>query len=383
MIKVLLMFFPPEGDLINWGSIAVTILASFTSGRYASASITGVYGGLGLLLVPFAWIWEQLPITHPPVNSYIYFNTSTPVLLLAFLLKLPTLLADIGTGILVFRIVNRTTQSAPKARTAFLVWYLNPYNVYWVNFFGGMDIIPAFIFMVGLEFAISSKWFRSGIMLAIATITRIFPLFSVPYLLLAAQYRRRSTATFLIGFLAPLILGIVVFFAIGSGTLTSIAATPERQYWLQDFLGYSLTNSYVKLTFVVLALQFFVTYRYWEKKDTISLSTVSLLVLLTAAQAYGGSTHHFLWVSPLLTTSVMLNPTERWMFILTFITGCLAPTIFVPLPAYTDTLTWGAFWAAKSLYILRINLNNLTAFNSALNGSPDARGGAIKPIQIP
>jgi hypothetical protein len=359
------MFYPPQGDLINWGSVATNILVAIANGRYSQASDTGVYSGLGLFLVPSVWVWQQLPINHPPIDQvHMLFGTSTPILLLAVLLKLPTLLADIGTGILVSRIVRRASQSVAKGRGAFLVWYLNPYNVYWINFFGGMDIIPAFIFMLGLELAISNRWLCSGIGLAIGTITRIFPLFSAPFLLLAVRERKRGIATFLLGLLTPLTVGVLLVLAIGAGTFTSIAATPENQYWLQDFLGYSLTNDYVKLTYVVLALQFFITFRYWRKPDIIGLATVSVLALLTAAQAYGGATHHFLWVSPLLTASMMLNPNERWVFILTFVAGCIAPSIFFPLPIFTDTLTWGAFWASKATYLLRINVNNITQDHS-------------------
>ena len=357
--KILLMFYPPEGDLINWAGVANAILTTILTGRYATALNTGVYGGLGLLLVPFLWIWFQLPISHPPVTwEYMLFGTSPSVLTLAFLLKVPTLLADIGTGILVMKIVGKETGRTSNGRVAFLLWYLNPFNVYWINLFGGMDIIPTFIFMLALKFALDEKWLRSGFGVAIGTITRIFPIFSLPFLLMIRSDRRRWKLSFLTAALAPLILGTIVLIAIGGSTLTSMAATPERQYWLLDFVGYDLTPN-VKLTLVVLALQLYIVYRFWKDHTPISLATVSVLALLTAAQAYGGSTHHFLWVSPLLTTSVMLNSNERIPFALAFITACVAPSIFIPLPAYSDTLTWGAFWASKAIYLLRINLSNI------------------------
>jgi hypothetical protein len=353
------MFSPPSGDLGNWGAIASTILTAITTGRYAEASSTGVYGGLGLILVPFFWIWTMLPIAHPPPQSLIS-GTST-ALLFSVLLKIPVLLADIGTGILILKLVTRGTGSSDRGRVAFLVWYLNPFNIYWINLFGGMDIIPAFILMLGLTFGTSEKWLRCGFSLAIGAITRIFPVFTVPFLLSALRNKNRQTLYLLTGFLGPMLVGAIIVYGIGAGTFTSMAATPERQYWLLEFLGPSLGNSYVKLTYVVLALQFFVTYRYWEKPSVISLATVSLLALLTGAQFYGGYARHFLWVSPLLTTTVMLNRNEKWLFIATFLAGSLAPSIWwISIPPYTDTLTAGAFWATKATYLLRINLDNIS-----------------------
>jgi hypothetical protein len=363
------MFSPMGGDLVNWGAIASTILRAITTGQYAEVSTPGVYTGLGLMLVPFFWIWTRLPITHPPPEAL--FGTSTSALFLSFFLKLPVLFADIGTGILILKLVTRGSGSIDRGRIAFLVWYVNPFNIFWINLFGGMDIIPTFIFMLGLTFATNEKWFRCGLSLAVGAITRIFPVFTVPFLFSALRNKNRRTLSLLIGFLGPMLIGIMIVYVTGAGTFTSMAATPERQYWLLDFLGYSLTNSSVKLTFVLVALQLFVTYRYWEEHDVISVATVSLLALLTAAQAYGGSTHHFLWVSPLLTTTMMLNPNEKPFFILTFIAACLAPPIIpVTLPLYTDTLTWGAFYATKISYLLRINLNEIAPIPRTNSSGP-------------
>ena len=362
-MKFLLMFTPPYGDLINWGSVAEILFNAISSGHYAQVTVPGVYTGLGFLLVPSYWLWTKLPIPHPPVNqSHMLFSTSMPVLLLSFLLKIPILFADIGTGVLISNLVSRATGSS-KGRVAFLVWYLNPFNIYWINVFGGMDIIPTCIFMAAVALATKDKWLDSGLSLAVAGILRIFSLFTFPFLLLVFRNKLNRSARFLIGFMLPLALGIGFVLSTGVVTFTWIVGVPSRQFWLMDFFGYSLTNNNVKLTFVVLALQFFVTCRYWKSAEIIPLATVSVLALLTAAQAYGGSGHHFIWASPLLTTSVMLNQNEKWTFILTFMTACLGPFISpVPLPAYTDTLTWGAFYAAKTVYLLRINLNQIQLF---------------------
>jgi len=364
IVKFLLMFTPPFGDLINWASVAEILLNAISTGHYNQVTVPGVYAGLGFLLLPSFWIWTRLPITHPPVgHHHMLFSSSMPVLLLAFLLKVPIFLADIGMGILISNIVSQATGSKSKGRTAFLAWYLNPFNIYWINIFGGMDTIPTCIFMAGLSLGTRSKWFRSGLSLAFAAILRVFPLFTFPFILLAFKNRLSNVVLFVIGFIVPLALAFGFVLSTGVVTFTWIVGIPSRQFWLMDFFGYSLTNIYVKLTYVILVLQFFVTYRYWKGPDLIPLATVSVLALLTAAQAYGGSAQHFIWASPLLTTSVMLNRNEKWSCILTFITACLAPVISpVPLPAVTDSLTWGAFYAAKGNYLIRINLNQIRKF---------------------
>lgn len=350
------------GDLVNWAGVSNNILESIAAGQYSHISVTGVYSPLGIVLVPFFWVWTKLPIQHPSITWQNYlFSKSGPAFFLNLLMKTPIFLADTGTGILVFRLVKRLTGSVTTSKLAFLAWYMNPFNIYWINSFGGMDVIPAFGFLLALAFGIEKRWFRCGVCASIGALLRIFPLFAFPYFFPAVKSKTVSQYVYLIaGFVLPLVLGLVAIYALGAGSLTSIAATTQKQYWLSDFLGIDITNSYVKLTYVLLAVQLFVVFHYWKNSNLVPLVTVSLLALLTGAQAYGGSTHHFLWVSPLLAISVVLTPNELWIFILTFATASLAPPIipFPPIP-FIDTFLWGAFFAAKAAYLVKINLENI------------------------
>jgi len=113
------------------------------------------------------------------------------------------------------------------------------------------------------------------------------------------------------------------------------------------------------LTFVVITVQFLVALRYWRVYNLLDLATAPLLVLLVATQAYGGVGHHFLWVAPLLTISLFVNPREAWLFLLTFLAASPWPTITFT----TDTFQWGVFFAAKAAYLLKTNLRNTTALN--------------------
>jgi hypothetical protein len=131
---------------------------------------------------------------------------------------------------------------------------------------------------------------------------------------------------------------------------------------LLDFLGWDLTNDFVKMALVLVTFQLLVSFTYWRSPRLLHLATVSLLAFLLGAKAYGGSTHHFLWVSPLLTACLAVDFDETWIFILTFLTACLAPPIFSSgwlVSPYEITFTWGAFYAAKAIYLVQLNLKNI------------------------
>lgn len=370
VIKLLLMLLippipPPPGDIFNWAGLARFELAVLTSGHFPSIATTGIYGFMSFVLVPFYWLWTLLPIEHPQLKTIIVYYSSTPAVLLSFLLNVPTFVADIATGILLFKLVRKLTGSSARGRLAFLAWYANPFNIFWINVYGGMDIIAASVFMLALLLGGEKKWFRSGVSLSIASILRIFPFFTFLFFLPAIRIGRcRGYVYMLTGFLLPLVCGLIVIYGTGAGTLTAITRIPERQYWLLDFLGWNLTTQYVKSGLVLVIVQLFVVYRYWRRNSLlVHLVTASLLALSVGALAYGGGSHHFLWISPLLTVCLALDPDQLPIFILTFLTASLSPPIFglpifSPLPD-TVTFAWGAFWAAKATYLVKINLTNI------------------------
>jgi len=368
-IKILVMVFsPPTGDFINWAGGASFVFGLLVTGRFPPIAATGVYVSLFLVLAPFFWVWKALPIDHPPLQSLL-FSTSSPAVLLAVLLKAPILICDIATGILLCRLVREITHSEHKGRIASLVWYANPFNIYWIEAFGGMDVIPTFLLVLGIVLATSKKWFRCGISLSVGTLLRIFPLFIFPYFLLAVNKRTTRHYVLLIaGFLIPLIIALCAVYSAKAGTLTTILNLPGiwHQFWLLDFLGWDITNQFTKTTLVLLVVQFFIAAEFWRKPNLIHLATVSLLAIYTGALAYGGTAQHFIWGSALLSACVALNSDESWIFILTFVTGSLYLTPIVgvatiPPVLYDLTMSFigGTFYAAKAGYLVKINLENL------------------------
>src|SRR5208283_42912 len=370
--KLLVMgLVTPWGDLINWSAGASNVLGYLSVGRYPPISVTGVYGPLEVMLAPFFWVWTKLPINHPPLTSLPLTN-STPAFSLSILMKLPSFVADMATGGLLYKLVRQMTNSERKSQIALLSWYCNPFNIYWIEAFGAMDAIPTFILVLAIVLGMKRRWFSCGICAAIAGILRIFPLLVFPFLFAQSEAKSwREYALLLSGFLLPLVCAITAMYKSGAGTLSMIASLPQGEYWLLDFLGVNL-NQYVKLTPVLLVVQFFITIYYWRRSTLVQGATVALLTLFVGALPYGGYGYHFLWVSPLLSACVSLNFDELWVFIFTFVTASLyPPMIFIPLPSLSalEPLFAGAFFAAKATYLAKINVENIRPI---LNGkSPE------------
>jgi hypothetical protein len=163
------------------------------------------------------------------------------------------------------------------------------------------------------------------------------------------------------GVLLPLLLGLLLVYATGAATLESIATIPQSEFWLLDFLGPSLINQYVRLAPYLVALQFGVCICFWKKINLLHLATVSLLALTVGTLPFGGGGKHFLWVSPLLTICVALNPDELWIFVLTFFAAALNNGI--PLGAFGQIVgqpfLLAIWWAMKGAYLIKLNVRNI------------------------
>ncbi len=361
ILKVLLtVIFPIYSDVVNWAAGASLVLGFISTGRFPPIAATGIYWGMELVLAPFLWLWTKLPIEHPPITwaNILYANpTSPPAFFLKIMMSVPTFLADIVTGVLVSKLTKQLTGSDIKSKVAFLAWYLNPFNILVIYLYGSMDVIPTSIFLLALILAGKEKWFRSGLCVCIAAILRIFPFLTFPFFLPAIRTQKNRSLVYLLsGFLIPLISGLGLMYATGAGTFTAIANIPARQYWLLDFLGMYVTSQYVRLSIVLVAAQLFIANRYWRSPSILHLATVSILAIFVGALPYGGDANHFLWVSPLLTVCLMLRPEQLWIFILTF-AATIALSLYTVAPF--DTFLWGAQYATRAMYLVKINLDNI------------------------
>jgi hypothetical protein len=364
-LKILLMVFvPPGGDFINWSNGAGLMLSFLLRGRLPPVASTGVYGPLSAVLAPFYWLWLALPVQHPPVESLV-FSTSLAAISLSGIMKTPIFVSDFVTAIMISKLLMSISPSETRRGIAVLSWYANPFAIYWMYVFGGMDAIPTAIFLFGLYYGGKENWIRCGLCTFVAGLLRIFAFVAFPFFIPVVK-ARRARMNLVLGFAIPLVVLLGVIYATGTGSLTAIASVPMRQNWLLLFLGPTLpTGEFLILTPLLLILQFYILIRYWKKNvSLVYIATVSLLTLLIGgSSSYAGSQQHLIWVTPLLSICLGLSPGEIWIFLLTFLGAYLAPAAYpfstlLPDRQSLDPVLVAFFYAMKTIYVARINLNN-------------------------
>ena len=104
---------------------------------------------------------------------------SSPVFLILW--KIPLLIFDSLSGILIYQFTKKLTLDSTKAKKAFILWFFNPCVIITSYIHGAFDVIVSFFILLGLYFLINEKYFFSGISLGLGGLTKLSPfLIAVP-----------------------------------------------------------------------------------------------------------------------------------------------------------------------------------------------------------
>lgn len=112
--------------------------------------------------------------------------TIVPGLLFDFLVKLPLIISDILVAVVIYRMVYKSLHDERTARSACILWFLNPL-VIWVSAAWGMfDTLPALFTILAVYFTMEKKFLYGSVALVVAIAMKYYALVLVfPLLLLA------------------------------------------------------------------------------------------------------------------------------------------------------------------------------------------------------
>jgi hypothetical protein len=149
----------------------------------------------GLSFSPYATTGS---ISYPPFSAFIFALTYRLYALLGepsrflyyFLLKQPMVWADIGSAVVLAKIIL-LSGDARSARTAFLVWLYFPLGIIISSMWGQLDPIALFLALLTIYFFQSSKWLPSAAILGLAIYLKTLPIVFLPVFLM--QLRTRNS----------------------------------------------------------------------------------------------------------------------------------------------------------------------------------------------
>lgn len=188
-------------DVITWGLFAEDIRAWGPIGIYGHHNPNTLYN-------------------HPPLTGWllVYINAitdATPAITLPFLIRVPSIISDLITSMLVFELL-RTGRRLPSATAAGLLVAMSPVLLFVSGFHGNTD--PVFVMFSLLSFyllAVRRSPLLAGLAFTAAISVKLVCVVALPLLIfLAVRIGRRHTLRFFGGMAAlgvPLWLPVLMF----------------------------------------------------------------------------------------------------------------------------------------------------------------------------
>jgi len=305
----LALITPRSFDFIN-----IAYMGSFEAFKLPALT---PYFFTALLMNLFFRFWLLMPISHPPVGSFLrhgFFAGTPEAFIYMAVMKLPMLIFDGLTGLAVYKIV-KFNASRNEALTAAWLWFFNPYLTVAIEMDGTIDVVSVFFAITSLYFFIKEKFKLSGFLLTIGAIARFWPLALIPFYLIVLINKKawRNFANFILGFsltilifllLIALIKGLNVFQEF-YGMLISYAAQHEFK-WFLGFNISGLDEVSMGLVSLIYFAQAFLTFKFWRKDLKAALNCAFLILLAFTAFAYWNR-YYTIWVTPLAIIDYALN----------------------------------------------------------------------------
>jgi hypothetical protein len=256
--------------------------------------------------------WSSLPIQHPALNTFwdtSSFQPSVSSYALVFLVKSPLLLLDAATGIAMYIALRRIAPN--RAGLALLAWSANPYVLLINEMWAPVDLLPTFMMFVGFLLLTKNRYFSMG-MVAASIALKLFPIISVPALIVANRDRGRWLAS---SILASLI-GIVVYVewlvnarydpilqlsAYGIYTQPfNFGITLSTLQSISDIFGVWFGQDKVALSIVFVVIAAVFLFERWPHDATFAMDGVLFLFLVFLGTADWWPPY-ILWILPFAT----------------------------------------------------------------------------------
>ena len=263
----------------------------------------------------FYRLWLLIPIDHNWIYSDHVFIPSASGFLLLFMFKLPLLVLDILTSLLIYKCVSLLTTSKRLATFAMLVWLLNPYLTVAIEMDGTIDIISTFLIVWATYLFICNRHAVSGVVLAVATMARFYPIFLIPFFafFVLKERRIRNFCLMITAYFASLAAAVIPFVATYGtdflNTLYQLPAGGNKEFiWFFGFRPSVASTSGTEISSVmtVSTVLGLLVWRVW-KTDRRLILDVILIVLITYVGLSHFNRYYTIWVVPFLTMDLAMN----------------------------------------------------------------------------
>lgn len=249
-VRLLLMPFTAHPfDVSVWYMYCMDVLRH----GFDLSILTSVNSLWWLTLTPIAFVygflssatgWGATAVDALPASFNPHYGIAwVPGLLFNTLVKVPMLLADVGTALVLYRLVKRFSKTGLADRVV-LLYYLNPISICISSMWGQNDAIPAFFTVLSVYLLLGDRVVPSAISLLFATLFKVYP---AAFIIPASVYlfkggKQKKLLKYLPFFIVPYSIFLVSSGIQAVNNLSSLLLVFFLPHWnFHGIFGFGLT----------------------------------------------------------------------------------------------------------------------------------------------
>ncbi|MCL5070500.1 MAG: hypothetical protein M1308_06345 [Actinobacteria bacterium] len=301
LIRVFFLPFFFQRDILStYQRAAETVFKGVLGADFQQFLIHLIHSGYLFIIKPLIPNIDQLSsilLNKDTWISWIDFNNHIYVYRILTLFKLPYLVLDIASILILMRLLY--DDEPLKRLRVFKYWALNPLVIFIIYIFGRHEIIAIFVALLAILLAKYNRKYWAVIVLAIGVAMRFFPVMMLPFLILYLSRKKRDYIIFsIMGIVGLLALESFSYFYFGRSVIFSLLNTQHFDYILSAKLDLIIHDSI--FLFVVGYVLLVLSFIHQQKKTYgLFLNYCGMIYLLYVAISYFHP-QYLLWTIPFL-----------------------------------------------------------------------------------
>lgn len=258
-------------------------------------------GGVSLLTT-----WMVDPQIH---DNFVFDFRSTlgnvNLNILLLLLKLPYFVFDIGIAFILMKLFREEKQK----KLVFLLWMFNPVNLYATYMIGQFDIIPTFLSVLALYFAVNKKkLYLASVLLGLGAGFKIFPLLFIIPLALVDDNLWNRIRIIALGVITYFVSAFPFILSAGFRRTAMLAGQTTKSFYAQI----PISGGESVILFLA-AITFFYIVSFYNKNKPENLWQRFFAVILIFFVFTHFHPQWFLWTMPFFVIELAYSRMKHWL----------------------------------------------------------------------
>lgn len=237
--------------------------------------------------------------------SYVDFVSNRHALRDLFLLKIPYLLFDFATLV----VILKTLKERSSRFIGVVFWAFNPLNLFASYMWGRFEVMPMFFTFLAFFFAYKKNTWPALFALSLAISTRTSYILFLPFFVIYFAKNWKDAILFTIASLIPPFITSHVIGYLGGGSVSDTLQSGFLDFTIRGQVGNEFTATALNVILYPLVLYLFYLGKKKSFKRLVSFSTIGIAAYFAFSYFHP---QYLTWLTPCLLLATTMNKRIIW-----------------------------------------------------------------------